>query len=239
MQVLNLTASITTPQAVYLPADRAPVPFGDPFAASVVLGTPAIFASPVVIASGSAVSFSVAGNNNFLSSLAGLTSIQAQLNTVYYVVGTSVATTGGAVEPFFYQFNISTTVGGVAPATLQASITTLAGGNAVAGQVFVHLLSSQSDGTILPFKPNNTVLAWNTGFVSATGVNASQSITLMGAPDQNTTLATGTYGAPLGAAPSAWKVIATLAYGAPVLVQLGFDWICASGATGNLVLMQN
>ena len=236
MQLLNLTASITTPQAIYLPADRAPVPFGDPFAATLVLGTPAIFAAPVVVASGSAVSFSVAGTSGFLSSLAGLTSISVQLNTVYYVVGTSVATTGGAVEPYFYQFNISTTVGGVAPATLQASITSLA---QKGGQVFIHLLSSQSDGTILPFKPNNTVLAWNAGFVSATGVNASQSITLMGAPDQNTTLATGTYGAPLGAAPGAWVVIATLAYGVPQLVVLNNDWICASGATGNLVLMQN
>jgi hypothetical protein len=168
--------------------------------------------------------------------LAGLTSISVQLNTVYYVVGTSVATTGGAVEPYFYQFNISTTVGGVAPATLQASITSLA---QLGGQVFIHLLSSQSDGTLLPFKPNNTVLAWNAGFVSGTGVNASQSITLMGAPDQNTTLATGTYGAPLGAAPGSWKVIATLAYGVPQLVTLNNDWICASGATGNLVLMQN
>lgn len=236
MQCLLMTASITTPQAIYLPADRAPVPFGDPFAASVVLGTPAIFASPVVLASGSAVSFSVAGTSGFLTSLAGLTSIQAQLNTVYYIVGTSVATTGGAVEPFFYQFNISTTVGGVAPAVLQASITSLA---QLGGQVFIHALSSQTDGQILPFKPNNTVLAWNTGFVSATGVNASQSITLMGAPDQNTTLATGTYGAPLGAAPSTWTTIAVLAYGAPKLVTLNADWICASGATGNLVLMQN
>jgi len=231
-----MTASITTPQAIYLPADRAPVPFGDPFAASVVLGTPAIFASPVVLASGSAVSFSVAGTSGFLTSLAGLTSIQAQLNTVYYIVGTSVATTGGAVEPYFYQFNISTTVGGVAPATLQASITSLAQSG---GQVFIHALSSQTDGQILPFKPNNTVLAWNTGFVSATGVNASQSITLMGAPDQNTTLATGTYGAPLGAAPSAWTTIAVLAYGVPQLVTLNKDWICASNATGNLVLLQN
>ena len=236
MQCLLMTASITTPQAIYLPADRAPVPFGDPFAASVVLGTPAIFASPVVLASGSAVSFSVAGTSGFLTSLAGLTSIQAQLNTVYYIVGTSVATTGGAVEPFFYQFNISTTVGGVAPAILQASITSLA---QLGGQVFIHALSSQTDGQTIPFKPNNTVLAWNTGFVSATGVNASQSITLFGGPDQNTTLATGTYGAPLGVAPSAWKVIATIGFGAPVLVTLNNDWICASGATGNLVLLQN
>src|SRR5271166_5140597 len=153
MQCLLLTASITTPQAVYLPADRAPVPFGDPFAASVVLGTPAIFASPVVLASGSAVSFSVAGTSGFLTSLAGLTSIQAQLNTVYYIVGTSVATTGGAVEPYFYQFNISTTVGGVAPATLQASITSLA---QKGGQLFVHTLSSQQDGPNLPFAANNS-----------------------------------------------------------------------------------
>jgi hypothetical protein len=231
-----MTASITTPQAIYLPMNRSPVPFGEAIAASCSLGTPAIFASPIVIASGSAVSFSVAGTSGFLTSLAGLTSIQAQLNTVYYVVGTSVATTGGAVEPFFYQFNISTTVGGVAPATLQASITSLA---QKGGQLFVHTLSSQQDGPNLPYAPNNTVLAWNVGFVSATGINASQSITLMGAPDQSTTLATGVYGAPIGAAPSAWTTIAVLAYGAPVLVNLNYDWITASGATGNLVLLQN
>jgi len=236
MQLLNLTASITTPQATYLPFNRSPVPFGEPIVASCSLGTPAIFASPIVIASGSAVSFSVAGTSGLLSSLAGLTSISVQLNTVYYVVGTSVATTGGAVEPYFYQFNISTTVGGVAPATLQASITSLA---QKGGQLFVHTLSSQSDGPVCPFVPGATVLAWNAGFVSGTGVNASQSITLMGAPDQNTTLSTGVYGAPLGVNPSAWTTIAVLAYGTPQLVTLNYDWITASGATGNLVLMQN
>src|SRR5271166_1747712 len=153
MQCLLLTGNLTTPAAVYLPYNRSPVPFGEPIVASCSLGTPAIFASPIVIASGSAVSFSIAGTSGFLSSLAGLTSISVQLNTVYYVVGTSVATTGGAVEPYFYQFNISTTVGGVAPATLQASITSLA---QKGGQLFVHTLSSQSDGPNLPFAANNS-----------------------------------------------------------------------------------
>src|SRR5271166_6360203 len=166
MQVLLMTASITTPAAIYLPYDRAPVPFGDPIIASCSLGTPAIFASPITLASGSAVSLSVAGTGGVLASLNGLTSIQAQMNAVYYIVGTSVATTGGAVEPFFYQFNLSTTNGGVAPATLQASITSL---GQAGGQVFIHALSSQTDGTIVPFKTGATVLAWNTGFVSATG----------------------------------------------------------------------
>jgi hypothetical protein len=104
------------------------------------------------------------------------------------------------------------------------------------GQLFVHLLSQQVDGTVHPFKSGDTVLAMNAGAVSGTGTSTLP-ITLMGAVDQNTTLATGTFGAPLGA--GTFAVIATIGFGAPKLVQLSNDWIVASGSTSTLVLIQN
>ena len=88
-------------------------------------------------------------------------------------------------------------------------------------------------------------MAWNAGNAGtsvSTAANAFAAITILGAPDLNTVLATGTYGAPLG--PNAlgttgWNVIGTIGFGAPKLVTLNYDWIVASGSTSSLVLIQN
>jgi hypothetical protein len=232
MQCLLLTgvAAATIANAIYLPYDKAPIPFGDPLAATLTAATPTVITVPgYVPTTGDAVSLSVAGTSGFLSSLAGLTSISLQLNTTYYVVGTSIS--GSA-------FSITTQKGGVNPATVQAMISTLTGAG---GQVFVHLLSNQADGPTLPFKPTNTVLAWNAGNVGMLASNAAP-ITLFGANDVSSVLASGVSGQPLGpngSATTGWNVIGTVGFGAPKLLQLSYDWIVASGSTCTLVLLQN
>jgi hypothetical protein len=224
MQVLLTTGTAAGTQPIYLPYDKAPIPFGDPLAATWTAATPTVVTVPGYLpTNGDAVALSIAGTSGFLTSLAGLTTISAQLNTTYYVSSATNDT-----------FTLSTQKASAAtPAGVLSMITT---GMQLGGQDFVHLLSNQVDGTTLPFKPDNTVLAMNGGAVAGTGV-ITGSITLMGAPDLNTTLATGTYGAPLG--PGTYSVIATIAFGAPKLVQLSYDWIVATGSTSTLILLQN
>jgi hypothetical protein len=224
MQVLLTTGTAAGTQPIYLPYDKAPIPFGDPLAATWTAATPTVVTVPGYLpTNGDAVALSIAGTSGFLTSLAGLTTISAQLNTTYYVSSATNDT-----------FTLSTQKASAAtPAGVLSMITT---GMQLGGQNFVHLLSNQVDGTTLPFKPDNTVLAMNGGAVAGTGV-ITGSITLMGAPDLNTTLATGTYGAPLG--PGTYSVIATIAFGAPKLVQLNYDWIVATGSTSTLILIQN
>jgi hypothetical protein len=227
MQVLLTTGTLLGSQPIYLPYDKAPVPFGDPLAATWTAATPTVVTVPgYQPTNGDAVALSIAGTSGFLSSLSGLTTISAQLNTTYYVSSASTDT-----------FTLSTQKASAAtPAGVLSMITT---GMQLGGQNFVHLLSNQPDGTTLPFKPGNTVLAMNGGYAGAiaTGSAGYGNVTLMGAPDLNTTLATGTYGAPLG--PSTFAVIATIGFGAPKLVQLSSDWIVASGSTSTLILLQN
>lgn len=226
MQVLISTGTAAGTQPIYLPYDKAPVPFGDPLAATLTAATPSIVTVPGYIPTvGDAVSLSVAGTSGFLTSLAGLTTVSGQLNTTYYVAGISATNT----------FTLGTQKSTL---TSISMITTLA---QFGGQVFVHLLSNQVDGTTLPFKPNNTVIAMNGGAVSGTG-SSTLPITILGAPDLNTVLATGTYGAPLGpnaAGTTGWNVIGTVSFGAPKLVQLNYDWIVATGSTSTLILIQN
>ncbi len=225
MQALIVTGTTAGTQPIYLPYDLAPVPFGDPLAATLTAATPTVVTVPGYFpTNGDAVALSVAGTSGFLSSLAGLTTISLQLNTTYYVSSASGQT-----------FTLSTQKASAAtPATVLASITTLAQSG---GQAFVHLLSNQPDGTVLPFKPGNTVLAMNGGSAQLIGTNSFAAITLMGAADKNSTVATGTYGAPLG--PTTFSVIATIGFGAPKLVQLSNDWIVATGSTSTLILIQN
>ena len=227
MQVLITTGTLAGTQPIYLPYDKAPVPFGDPLAATLTAATPTVVTVPGYLPSnGDAVALSVAGTSGFLSSLSGLTTIAAQLNTTYYVSSASGDT-----------FTLSTQKASAAtPAGVLSMVTTL---GQFGGQLFVHLLSNQVDGTTLPFKPNNTVLAMNGGYAGAiaTGSAGYGAITLMGAPDLNTTLSTGTYGAPIG--PGTYSVIATIGFGAPKLVTISNDWIVASGSTSTLILIQN
>lgn len=224
MQVLVTTGTTAGTAPIYLPYDLAPLPFGDPLAASWTAATPTVVTVPgYTPANGDGVALSIAGTSGFLSSLSGLTTISAQLNTTYYVSSASGQT-----------FTLSTQKASAAtPAGVLSMITT---GMQLGGQDFVHLLSNQVDGTLLPFKPGNTVVAMNGGAVAGTGV-ITGSITLMGAADKSSTVTTGTYGAPLG--PSTFSVIATIAFGAPKIIQLSNDWIVATGSTSTLILIQN
>lgn len=224
MQVLLTTATTAGTSPIYLPYGIAPVPFGDPLAASWTAATPTVVTVPgYTPTNGDAVALSIAGTSGFLSTLTGLTTISAQLNTTYYVSSASGQT-----------FTLSTQKASAAtPAGVLSMITT---GMQLGGQDFVHLLSNQVDGTLCPFESGATVLAMAFGATLGTGAG-NGAITLFGASDKSTTLSTGTFGAPLG--PNTFAVIATVGVGAPKLVVLGFDWIVASGTTGTLVLIQN
>lgn len=129
MRVLNVTNL-----PIYLPFDRAPVPFGDPLSDLIATAAaPGAFTAPgynPVIGDAVAISF-VAGG-----------SIAAPLvvGTTYYVVATPGA---GA-------FNLSATKGG-------GAITTTTTG----ASMTLHLISNEVDGVSLAFKPNNTVVAVN------------------------------------------------------------------------------
>lgn len=237
MQVLITTAvfAATNANAIYLPYDKAPLPFGDPLAATVTSagsGSGAaggVFTVPgyTQVANGDAVSLSVAGTTGFLSSLSAITS-QAQPNVTYYVSSASGST-----------FSISTQKASAATPVGVIAVTSTLGQNG--GQLFVHLLSNQADGTTIPFKPGNTVLAMNFP-TSALTTTDQIAITVFGTNDVNSILATGTYGAPLGpngSATTGWNVIATVGANAPKLIQLSYDWIVASGSTNTLVLIQN
>lgn len=224
MQVLLTTATIAGTAPIYLPYGVAPLPFGDPLAASWTGATPTVVTVPgYTPTNGDAVALSIAGTSGFLSSLAGLTTISAQLNTTYYVSSASGQT-----------FTLSTQK---ASAATPAGVLSMVGtGMQLGGQNFVHLLSNQVDGTLCPFESGATVLAMNQP-TSALGTTSQLAITLMGASDKSTTLSTGTFGAPLG--PNTFQVIATIGAGQPKLVVLNFDWIVASGSTNSLVLIQN
>lgn len=231
MQVLLVTgaATISTALAIYLPYDKAPVPFGDPLACTYTSAAIAVFTVPGYKPSNrDAVSLSVAGGGagNVIST-GGLATTLAQANVTYYVCSASATANT-------FSLTSNKAAGSDYPvATLQVQ-----GGIYTTGTSFVHLLSNQVDGPTLPFKPGNTVLIYNGGLNTGLNNSGSPGMNLLGSPDLNTTLATGSYGAPLG--PSGWVVIATLS-GAPIpqLLTLGYDWIAASGSTGTVVMLQN
>lgn len=133
MQVLALT---TLP--IYLPADIAPVPFGDPLSdVTITSSTTAIVTVPGYDApvANDAVSFSVVSGSTLAS---GIT-----VGAVYYVVAPISGDT----------FAISTAKGGAVVAT---TTSTTAGKPAT-----IHLLSKQVYGPNLPFKPGSTAVALN------------------------------------------------------------------------------
>lgn len=219
MQVLITTATAAGTSPIYLPYGLAPLPFGDPLACSWTAATPTVVSVPGYNpTNGDAISLSIAGTSGFLTTLTGLTTISAQLNTTYYVSSASGQT-----------FTLSTQKASAAtPAGVLSMITT---GMQFGGQDFVHLLSNQPDGTLIPFESGATVLAMHGCNTGAT------SITLFGASDKGANLTTVGYGAPLG--PSTWSVLATIGLGAPKLVVLNADWIVASASTATLILLQN
>jgi hypothetical protein len=196
MQILNVSIL-----PIYLPSDQAQAPFGDPIGnATISSAAPAVVAVPGYNAPAvnDAVSLTpVAGATLPTGFTAGQT---------YYVVSPSGA-----------NFSLSATKGGAAiNTTVSAS----------SGNIEAHLLSHQTYGPYLPFKPGYTVIAEN---------NTTGSTTLFGAADLNTT----SFGNPLG--PQAFSVIATIAAGSQALVVLNYDWIKVSPAIAGtgLTLQQN
>ena len=124
--------------AVYLPADVAQVPFGDPLSdASITLASPGVVTVPGYNnpANGDAITFTLPVGG------AGVLPAAITAGQVYYVVGASGAT-----------FNVAATKGGAAINTAQAS----------SGIVTAHLISQQPYGQKLPFKPGATVVVLNT-----------------------------------------------------------------------------
>ena len=152
MQVLLVTgaATVSTALAIYLPYDKAPVPFGDPLAGTVTSAAIAVFTVPGYKPTNrDAVSLSIAGGGagNTLST-GGLATTMAQVNVTYYVCSASAS-----AETF------SLTTNKAAGSDYPVATLSTGGGYLLTGQLFVHLLSNQVDGTTIPFKPGNTVVA--------------------------------------------------------------------------------
>ena len=228
MQILLTTATVAGTTPIYLPYDKAPVPFGDPLAGTVTSAAIAVFTVPGYYPTNrDAVSLSIAGGGagNTLST-GGLATTMAQVNTTYYVASASGDT-------------FSLTSNKAAGSDYPVATLSTGGGYLLTGQLFVHLLSNQVDGTTIPFKPGNTAVAFNGGLNTASLATGAGNpvINIYGSPDLNTTLATGTYGAPLG--PSGWVLITTVAFGCPKPVVIQYDWLAAAGSTASLILLQN
>jgi len=134
MQVLNVTNL-----PIYLPADTAPVPFGDPLSdATITLASPGVvtvpgYNNPTV---GDAIAFSIPVGGGTLP-------VAITVGTVYYVQAIVSAALG--------TFNIAATKGGAAINTATAST----------GVITAHLISAEKYGVTLPFKPSNSVVVQN------------------------------------------------------------------------------
>jgi hypothetical protein len=140
---------------------------------------------------------------------------------------TATLDTGFAVGTTYYAVNITTAAGTFSLSTQKNGTGQPTRQAAVAGApLTVHLMTRENDGTNLPFKPNNTVLAINLD---------TQAVFLQGAADTNLS---GGYGNPTG--PGASVLIATIGTSSMQLVTLSQDWLLTTGAgSGNLSLIQN
>ena len=196
MQILNMLAN----QWVYTVYDTAPIPFGDPFQGSATSSTAAAVFTVVGYqsTSGDAVTLSVEAG--------GFLDTAFTTGKIYYVVSPSTDT-----------FELSATKGGSAIAAVSTTASSL---------VSVHLVSNQVDGTVIPFKPGNTVVALNL---------STYSVSLYGAPDASAPTP-GNYTYPTG--PGTAAVITTVSAGSAALVQLNYDWIKCSSTAG-CILLQN
>lgn len=128
MQMLNVTNL-----PIYLPADTANVPVGDPLVATMTIAAPGVvtvpgYDAPVI---GDQVVFTTTG-----ALPTGLTA-----GTVYYVVATVTGDT----------FSVSATKGG-------GAITT---SGSQSGVHTIHLVSRQVYGVTIPFKPGNSAICLN------------------------------------------------------------------------------
>lgn len=220
MQILNLFGTAAGTQPVYLPNDRAPIPFGDPISGvTMTAATPSVVTVPGYSPSqNDVVTLSVSGG----ALLGTLTSLTVSAGQTYYA--TSLSTTVPNA------FALTTVANGT---PLNAFTTGLQAGTS--SLITMHLLSNQVDGTNQPFKSGGQAIAMNLGYYTSSGAPAS--ITLFGAADKSATVTTAAYGTVLG--PQTFAVISTIAYGAAKLVTLSNDWVVASGSTASLVLIQN
>lgn len=216
MKVLSVT---TLP--IYLPFNKAPVPFGDALeGVTCTAAAPGVFTAPgYAPVNGDLIALSYTNGGSLPAPLAFGT-----IGQYPNFVGNSSPNPVGLAAAAYYvvsasgdTFSVSATKGG------SAITTTTTGSNLV-----LHLLSGQVDGVTLPFKPGYTVVAEN---------NTGSSITLQGAPDSGQAAAgTNTYNPPAG--PGAFVTLATVPAGGAVEVVLSLDWIkVASG--GPLILQQN
>jgi hypothetical protein len=217
MQVFTLVSALP----VYLPYDSAVVPFGDPFNdVTITSSTTAVVTVPgYTPVAGQIVGFTATSGNTIASGING-----------YAPAGYSSSGAGGSASGLYYivapisgnTFAVSATKGGSAVATTTS--------NSASGQVVIHLLSLQVDGTLRPFKPGATVVAMNIG---------ATNVTLQGASDVNELGPGQVY--PSGknppGGPGVYSTLATVNSGTAALVVLQADWINASG--GSLILLQN
>lgn len=128
MQLLNVTNL-----PIYLPFDKAPLPFGDPLeGVTCTSAAPGVVTAPgYAPTNGDAVAFSFTAGGSIPT---GLT-----VGTQYWVVGASGNT-----------FNVAATKGG-------AAITTSSTG----ANLVLHMISGQVDGVTQPFKPGATAVVLN------------------------------------------------------------------------------
>lgn len=206
MQLLNIAKL-----PIYLPYDRAPVPFGDPISAvTYTAATPSAFTvKGYQPTQNDAVSLSISGGAVLD------TNFTLGVGATYYVTSINAGTG---------TFSLSTAKNGN---PVQSYTTGLQAGGAAS--TTIHLLSNQVDGTVQPFKTGDTVLALNLG---------TAAIFLQGAADLNTQYGNpqgpGTaallQGVPVGGIPA----------GSAALVVLSQDWILTTSAgPGTLQLIQN
>jgi hypothetical protein len=134
MQLLNVGKL-----PIYLPYDRAPVPFGDPFTTATVTS-----AAPGV--------FTVKGYQPLLNDAVQL-SISA--------LSTATLDTAFTAGVTYYAVNITTAAGTFSLSTQKNGTGQSTQAVNVQGPLTVHLISNQVDGTVQPFKTGNTVLAIN------------------------------------------------------------------------------
>jgi hypothetical protein len=202
MQLLNIAKL-----PIYLPYDIAEVPFGDPLSDALMTS-----AAPGV--------FTVPGYTPLLND-----GVQLSVG----VLSTATLDTGFVVGTTYYAVNITTAAGTFSLSTAKNGTGQPTRQAAVAGApLTVHLMTKQVDGGLLPFKPNNTVMALN--LTTAT-------VFLQGAPDLNVT---GSYGNPTGPGAAVQLVPGGIPTLSAALVTLSQDWLLTTSAgPGNLVLMQN
>lgn len=215
MQILNVTNL-----PIYLPYNKAPVPFGDPIEGiTATAAAPGVFTAPgYAPVNGDLVALSYLSGGSLPAPLT-----MGPIGQYPSYVGNASPNPVGLAAAAYYvvsasgnTFSVSLTKGG-------SAITTTTTGSLLV----LHLLSGQVDGVTLPFKPGNTVVVEN---------NSGGTLVLQGASDAGQATPGNGYNPPTG--PGTWNTLVSLAAGGQANVNLAYDWIRVSSA-GTLVLQQN